>query len=76
MATVVKVTDADSAQYEKERLARLERLARAAKGGVKHKWVSPQLNPDGSLTAEERAKVKQAAAGDASAWGGEAKRND
>jgi len=72
----IKVTDKDSAEYEAARLARLERLAKNAPVGVKHKWVAPKLNPDGSLTEEEREKVKRAKAGSADQWGGEAKKND
>jgi len=45
----VPVTDESLDAYEKERLAGLEKLAKAG-GGVKGpKWVPPKLNDDGSL---------------------------
>ena len=45
----VPVTDEELDAYEKERLAGLEKLAKAG-GGVKGpKWVPPKLNDDGSL---------------------------
>jgi len=45
----VQVTDESLDAYEKERLAGLEKLAKAG-GGVKGpKWVPPKLNDDGSL---------------------------
>jgi hypothetical protein len=65
----VVVTEADVREYDALDLARKEKFARVAlkSAPVKFDWVSPELNPDGSLADDEqiRAKRKADAAGGA-----------
>lgn len=49
----IKVTSADIEEYEKERLARLEHLAKIAPKGVPFEWNPPALNDDGSLASAQ-----------------------
>jgi hypothetical protein len=57
----VVITDASIREYEAEAQARRERHSRAALRGspVRFEWVSPELNPDGSLTDEEQESAKK-----------------
>lgn len=55
----VEVTEESLAEYEKERLARLEKFTKDAGKSptlVKYDWTPPKLNPDGSLAEEAPAK--------------------
>jgi hypothetical protein len=68
----IKVTPESIAEYEKERKAGLQAFsAMAARaGGVKYKWDPPQLNPDGSMSYEDRKKGLDKNAGSKAAWPG------
>lgn len=57
----VVVTDADIREYDAEVLARQAKYARVALKSepVKFDWVSPELNPNGSLADGEQAKAKK-----------------
>lgn len=70
----VEFTDKDVEDYEKERLARLEKFSKDAPVMCEYKVRLPKLNPDGSLASEERDRDQQEEAGTAEAWGGEAKK--
>jgi len=57
----VLVTDADVREYDALDLARKEKYARVAlrSAPVRFDWVSPELNPDGSLAEGEQDLAKK-----------------
>jgi hypothetical protein len=70
----ILVTEKMLEDYEKTRLAHLDRLAKGVKKGIPDKIVLPKLNPDGSITDADQKKLAQKVAGSKQAWGGEAKK--
>ena len=68
----IPATPESIAEYEKERMTGLKEFsAMAARaGGVAYDWVPPQLNPDGSLSYEDRKKGLDKNAASKDAWPG------